>query len=179
MIFRYELQNEEHILDLLAKFGQVITPNPKTPQPKWHLGMSFKMRSTRSLGPKHCQLPTIVRRVVLSTVTRVFKKRSISQSRELKPLEGNFHFKTLMGTTFSHEKSLQSVLVHRGCHEHFRTQALSTHYIQGRSNRGDQKPWSLPKSNISWKTSWREFLFQDSHGQHFFSWVVTAKRSCS
>ena len=90
--------------------------------------MSFKMRSTRSLGPKHCQLPTIVRRVVLSTVTRVFKKRSISQSRELKPLEGNFHFKTLMGTTFSHEKSLQSVLlVHRGCHEHFRTQALSTY----------------------------------------------------
>ena len=80
--------------------------------------MSLKMRSTRSLGPKHCQLPTIVRRVVLSTVTRVFKKRSISQSRELKPLEGNFHFKTLMGTTFSHEKQapalLQSVLVFIG-----------------------------------------------------------------
>ena len=115
--------------DVTRKIGPLyFTPNPKTPQPKWHLGMSFKMRSTRSLGPKHCQLPTIVRRVVLSTVTRVFKKRSISQSRELKPLEGNFHFKTLMGTTFSHEKSLWSVLVHRGCHEHFRTQALSTYY---------------------------------------------------
>ena len=108
--------------------------------------MSFKMRSTRSLGPKHCQLPTIVRRVVLSTVTRVFKKRSISQSRELKPLEGNFHFKTLMGTTFSHEKSLQSVLVHRGCHEHFRTQALSTYYNTGASEKGRPKVLELSKA---------------------------------
>ena len=118
------------------------------------------MRSTRSLGPKHCQLPTIVRRVVLSTVTRVFKKRSISQSRELKPLEGNFHFKTLMGTTFSHEKSLQSVLVHRGCHEHFRTQALSTHYIQGRSNRGDQKPWSLPYTANAYRQTTDKLMFK-------------------
>ena len=43
------------------------------------------------------------------------------------------------------------------------------HTIQGRRNRGDQKPWSLPKSNVSWKTSWR-----DSHGHHFFSWEASA-----
>ena len=134
------------------------------------------MRSTRSLGPKHCQLPTIVRRVVLSTVTRVFKKRSISQSRELKPLEGNFHFKTLMGTTFSHEKSLQSVLVHRGCHEHFRTQALSIYYT-GAQEQGRPKALELTKVKYFMKNllkgisisrlSWAPLFLMRSHCKAF------------
>ena len=32
------------------KFGKGVAPNTKTPQPKWYLGMSFKMRSTPSIS---------------------------------------------------------------------------------------------------------------------------------
>ena len=89
-----------------------------------------------------------------SQVTRVFKKseyvvlRSISQAENLNLLQGISISRLSWAPLFlmrSHCKAflfigdVMSISEHKPC----------AHTIQGRRNRGDQKPWNLPNSSIS------------------------------